>query len=248
MRRVIIVQARMTSTRLPGKVLMDVAGRPMLSHQIARLRACREADAIVVATTTNREDDPVVALAEQEGVGSFRGSEHDVLGRYVGAARTFAADLIVRVTADCPLIDPDVTDVAIRELSDHAHECDYVCNFVPRTYPRGLDVEVFFRDGLERVDRLARSTPAREHVTPTFYADRPDLFLRRSIRDREDNSDLRWTVDTPEDLRVIRGLYEDLDLASEMLPYRQVVEYARSRPELSTANASIHTWDPLAPG
>lgn len=143
MKRVIIVQARITSTRLPGKVLMDVAGRPMLSQQLRRLKQCRMADDIVIATTTNRGDGRIVDLARQEGVGWFCGSESDVLARFVGAARQTQADAIVRVTADCPLIDPHVTDRVIGELIGHASECDYASNILQRTFPKGLDVEAF---------------------------------------------------------------------------------------------------------
>src|SRR5688572_8897689 len=128
MKRVIIVQARMTSTRLPGKVLMDLAGRPMLARQIRRLKDCRCADDIVVATTTNATDDPVVALADAEGVRWFRGSEDDVLSRYVGAAREANADMIVRITADCPLIDAELTDQVIEELQSLSTTYDYASN------------------------------------------------------------------------------------------------------------------------
>src|SRR5438045_4192115 len=125
MKRVIIVQARMTSTRLPGKILMDIAGKPMLAQQIRRLKHCRCVDDIVIATTTNATDDPVVALAETEGVGWFRGSESDVLSRYMGAAREANANIIVRVTSDCPLIDPELTDQVITALEAYSTECDY---------------------------------------------------------------------------------------------------------------------------
>src|SRR6266849_2137746 len=116
-RRVIIVQARMTSTRLPGKVLMNLAGRPMLAQQIRRLKRCREADEIVIATTTNASDDPIITVAEREGVRWFRGSEHDVLSRYVGAAHEARAEVVARITADCPLIDPEQTDAVITAIA-----------------------------------------------------------------------------------------------------------------------------------
>src|SRR5687767_7584473 len=143
MKVVIVVQARMTSTRLPGKVLMDVSGRPMLAWQIERLQRCA-AQEIVLATTSNAADDPVVELAARLGIRSFRGSEHDVLARFVGAARQAHADVVVRVTADCPLLDPAITDRVINELLEHRGECDYASNVLRRTYPRGLDVEAFF--------------------------------------------------------------------------------------------------------
>ena len=244
MRRVIIVQARMTSTRLPGKVLMDVAGRPMLAQQLCRLKRCAAVDELVVATTTNITDDPVVELARQEGVGWFRGSEHDVLSRYLGAARDQRADVVVRVTSDCPLIDPKVTDRIINELTDHGAECDYASNVEERTFPHGLDVEAFFFDTLLRVDRLGRSALAREHVTVAIRAEHPELFVRRSVTDSRNGSDLRWTVDTAADLQLVRTLYATLDLGIHPLGYGEILAYVRSHPELTQINAGIETWQP----
>ncbi len=239
MRRVIVVQARMTSTRLPGKVLMDLAGRPMLTQQLRRLARCREADEIVVATTVNATDDPIVAVARAESVRWFRGSEGDVLARYVGAAREAAADVVVRVTADCPLIDPDVSGRVIEPLVGRRDRCDYASNVVRRTFPQGLDTEAFFADALERVHRMARSAPAREHVTPFIYQERPDLFLIHSVTDAEDNSDLRWTVDEPADLELVRRLYAALGIGERAVGYRELLAHARAHPEVSALNAEL---------
>jgi len=244
MRRVIIVQARMTSTRLPGKVMMDVAGRPMLAQQLRRLKRCALADAICVATTTNSADQPLVTLAHREQVQCFRGSEADVLGRFVGAARASAADVVVRVTADCPLVDPGIVDGVIRDLITHTNECDYASNVLHRTFPRGLDAEALFLDTLLRVDRLASSPTAREHVTTFIYAERPDLFLMRSVRDREDNSTLRWTVDTAADLSLIRALYDGMDLGNRLASYQEILAYVKDHPEVSQLNVGIETWEP----
>ncbi len=244
MKKVIVIQARMTSTRLPGKILMEVAGRPMLAQQIRRLKQCTTVNAIVIATTTNQSDDLVVALAEQEEVDWFRGSESDVLSRFVGAARQAKADVVIRVTADCPLIDPQVVDRITLELMDHATECDYASNVTPRTYPRGLDAEVFFWDTLLRADRLAQSPLAREHVTTVIYSERSELFLQRSVVDKQNNADLRWTVDTPLDLELVRLLYSALDLGKREVPYQEVVAYVRANPELARMNQGIRTWEP----
>lgn len=244
MRRVIIVQARMTSTRLPGKVLMDVAGQPMLAQQLRRLKQCTLVDDIVVATTTNTTDDPVAVLAYREQVGCFRGSEQDVLARYVGAAREAKADVVIRVTADCPLIDSQVTDRVIAELTDHAMECDYASNVLRRTYPRGLDVEAFFWDTLVRMERLAQSSKAREHVTVFLRSERPELFLCRSVEDVKNNADLRWTVDNAADLALVCTLYQALDLAGRPLSYREVLAHVRNHPELATINSGLDTWEP----
>jgi spore coat polysaccharide biosynthesis protein SpsF len=246
MKTAIIVQARMTSRRLPGKVLLPVAGRPMLAQQIRRLRACAAADEILIATTTNAADDPVADLARVEDVGCFRGDEQDVLSRYLGAARKAQADAIVRITADCPLIDPAITDGVIRELTAHPGECDYAANILERSYPRGLDTEAFWFDTLLRMDRLGRSPAAREHVTVVARSEYPALFLRRSCKDSADNSDLRWTVDAPEDLAVVRAIYEGLHLADRIAGYAEILGWARTHGELARSNQAIRTWDPHA--
>jgi spore coat polysaccharide biosynthesis protein SpsF len=227
MKTVIIVQARATSARLPGKVLADLAGRPMLAQQLRRLQRCRRADDIVVATTVNRTDDPVKDVADAAGVRWYRGDEHDVLGRYLGAARASDAGLIVRITADCPLIDPVITDAVI-ERAAAAPPCDYASNVLRRTYPTGLDAEALHRDVLERTARLARSAAAREHVTWFIRDERPALFVSASVEDETDNSDLRWTVDTAADLAHARRLYEGLGLADRECPYQEVLSYARA--------------------
>lgn len=247
MKKVAIVQARMTSTRLPGKVLMDLGGRPMLARQLDRLKACEMLDEIVVATTTNGTDNPVVDLCRGRGVRFFRGSEHDVLGRYVGAAREAAADVVVRITADCPLIDPQITDRVISELVNNSSACDYASNARRRTFPRGLDVEALFLDALLRVDRLATSEAAREHVTlfPTY--ERPELFLCRDVVDDADHSDLRWTVDTQTDMELVRMIFDGLEMAGRTVFYPEILEYVLAHPQLSSLNALIRTWDPLLP-
>lgn len=244
MKIVAIIQARMGSTRLPGKVLMDVAGRPMLAQQLRRVKQCALVNDIIVATTTNIADDQIAQLARNEKVGCFRGNEQDVLSRYVGAAREARADVIIRITADCPLIDPQVTERVIKELTEHAKECDYASNILRRTYPRGLDVEAFFWDTLLRIDRLAKSQSAREHVTIVPRSERPELFLCRSVEDAQDNADLRWTVDTAADLDFLRRLYVTLDLNSHLVPYSEMLEYIRGHPDLMHADAGNETWDP----
>jgi len=234
----------MTSTRLPGKVLADLEGRPMLARQIERLRLCREADQIVVATTVNASDDPVVALASESGLRSYRGSENDVLSRYVEAARECQADVIVRITSDCPLIDPGVTDRVISALTAGPERCDYACNILERTYPRGLDVEALTVEALERCHREAASLEDREHVTSYIRRARPGVFVCRSITDSADNSDLRWTVDTPSDLELVRRIYRELDLVHRQLTYDQILTFVRSRPDLAQFNLENKTWDP----
>lgn len=244
MKKVAIVQARMTSTRLPGKILQTVGGKPMLAQQIRRLRQCEMIDEIVIATTSNPTDGAVADLVKAENLAVFRGDEHDVLGRYVGAAKMAQADVVIRSTADCPLIDPAVADSVIKELIDHADDCDYASNTLERTFPQGLDIEAFFIDTLLRADRFGKSAQAREHVTVAIYSEFPHLFLRRQITDSEDNSDLRLTVDTAQDLELIRRLYDELGLDSQILPHREIISYLRAKPELIEINRGIKTWSP----
>jgi spore coat polysaccharide biosynthesis protein SpsF len=238
MRTVAIIQARMGSSRLPGKVLADLAGQSMLARVVGRLRAARTIDDVVIATTTAPIDDPVIAAAVELGAGIFRGPEDDVLSRYVGAARTWSADVVVRVTADCPLLDPDVVDAVVAALTAGEAPVDYASNTHARTFPRGLDVEALYRDTLERIDRLGRSPSAREHVT-AFVMEAPELFRIRQVRAADDASDLRWTVDTEADLALVRTLYAELGLAAGARPYADVVAAVRARPELTAINGHV---------
>lgn len=203
MKTVAIVQARMGSTRLPGKVLLDLAGEPMLARVVSRLRRARRVDAIVVATSTLASDAPIVELCAARGWACFRGSEDDVLDRYAGAARSSAADIIVRITSDCPLIDPGVVDEVCAAFAG-----DYACNFHPRrTFPRGLDTEVFSRAALERCHREATAPGEREHVTAYIYR-HPEFFdLRGVTAEGGDWSGVRWTVDTPADWAAVQAVY-----------------------------------------
>jgi spore coat polysaccharide biosynthesis protein SpsF len=246
MRRVLIVQARMTSTRLPGKVLMDVAGRPMLERQLQRLMRCARVDEVVLAVSTNPDDELLTTLARRLGVRWFRGSEHDVLSRYRGAASEADADLVIRVTADCPLIDPEETDTVVAALEERRSTCDYASNGLERSLPRGLETEALWRDVLERMDRLAVSPAAREHVTWFCYGERPDLFALHSVRRPYHAADLRWTVDTREDLEVIRELYAALDLADRPQTLADIIDYARRHPALGDLNAHIAQERPEA--
>ena len=209
----------------------------MLSHELRRLMHCREIDELVVATTLGAVDDPVVDLARREGVGWFRGDERDVLSRYLGAARASRADLVVRITADCPLIDAVVTDLVV--AAARGGHCDYASNVVRRSYPRGLDAEAFPFDVLERVARLATSVPAREHVTYFVNRERPELFILQDVMDPDDNADLRWTVDTEQDLALVRAIYELAALEDRYLPYPDLVRLVRGHPELVALNAGV---------
>lgn len=239
MKRVAIIQARMRSTRLPGKISLDLGGKPMLLQQINRIKRCKEIEEIVIATTEKTEDDTVVRLAEKEGVRWYRGSEQDVLSRYVGAAGEARADVVVRITSDCPLLDAEECDRVIQALINNKCLYDYAANVVVRTYPRGLDIEALFIDTLKRIDRLAVSKSSREHVTSFVLKERPNLFSICSIMDVENNSELRWTVDTQEDLMMMRRLYELLNLSEYYLAYREILKCVKKNPAISKLNHSV---------
>ena len=207
-----VIQARMTSTRLPGKVLSDIGGQPALQLMLSRLQHCRKVDEFVVATTTNATDDPVAALCSSLGVGVFRGDEHDVLARMLGAAEEADADHVIRLTADCPMIDPAIVDSAVELLL--AGDCDYASNTFDRTYPDGLDTEVMTIAALRAADSCASEPELREHVTTYINRRRPNLghgdFKLAALKFTADFSHVRWTVDTPRDLEVVRALVSRL--------------------------------------
>lgn len=231
-----VVQARMGSSRLPGKVLADICGKPMLERVIRRVEASN-VDSVVIATTDETEDDPICDVANSLGVTFYRGSECDVLSRFMMVAEECHMQhdgKIVRITADSPLVEPMVINGLLEQLKPHL---DYVSNVRPRrTYPRGLDAEVFWVDTLCRLDRISTSEKAREHVT-WMVQEFPALWCTRNGEDIENNSDLRWTVDTETDLQVIRRLYQ-----SGLEDYRSLVAYARSHPECRT-NSNVEQKD-----
>jgi len=207
MTTLIIVQARMTSTRLPGKVLLPLAGEPMLTRLVERLRRVQRADGIVIATTTNATDDPIAALCSQLGMLCHRGSEHDVLSRYADAARLHGADTVVRITSDCPLIDPALIDQVIAVYEEG--ESDYVSNMLPPTWPYGMAVEVFSAAALAQAHAEATQAAEREHVTPFIYW-HPERYRLRNVASPVDLSQHRWTVDTPEDYALVGRLFDHL--------------------------------------
>jgi spore coat polysaccharide biosynthesis protein SpsF len=221
---VALVQARTGSARLAGKVLQDAGGIPLVAHVLRRLRAASRVDEIVLATTDEPRDDPLVELARAEGVAWHRGLEADVLRRMRDAAEANAADAVVRVTGDCPLLDPAVVDRVVDALTDEDSPCDYASNVLRRRYPRGLDAEALWMDALARIDRLARSPAAREHVTWFAYKERPDLFVLRSVEAEQDRSDLNWSVDTAEDLDRVRELVRLLDAPDDPVSWRELIE------------------------
>jgi spore coat polysaccharide biosynthesis protein SpsF len=237
MRTVCTIEARMTSSRLPGKVLLEAAGKPLLAHMIERLRRARTLDAIVIATTEEASSDPIVALAEELGVGCFRGSEDDVLGRVLGAARAHAAELIVETTGDCPLIDPGVVDLIVERFRDGG--VDYCSNTLERTYPRGMDVQAFPFAVLEEVDRLTDDPADREHVSLYIY-EHPERYELRSVRsERPETGELRLTVDTPDDLALIRAVFDELYPKDPAFGLDDILALLDARPDLAELNRHV---------
>lgn len=198
----------MGSARLPGKVLRDLAGEPMLARVVDRARRTGAVDDLVVATPTTPADDAIATLCAERGWSCFRGSESDVLDRYYRAAVEHRADVVVRITSDCPLIDPTISSVVVREFLDRQPGVDYASNAVPRrTFPVGLDTEVMRFESLERAWREDRDPAWREHVTPYIHRN-PGRFRLHAVSHEVDYSFMRWTVDTAEDLAFVRAVYE----------------------------------------
>lgn len=228
----------MNSSRLPGKVLRPVLGRPLLAYPLERLRRVTSADAVCIATTVGREDDAIVDFCLREGVESFRGSEQDVLERYAQAAAASGAETVVRVTADCPLIDPAVVDRTIRFFLDAKGGYDYVSNVLERTYPRGMDCEVFSAALLNRAHREARTPREREHVTPFFY-ENPAQFRLGSVTHPEDLSRFRWTVDTPQDWTLIEKILTALYPAKPRFTLQDVLDLLAQHPDWPAINQDV---------
>lgn len=208
-RVIAIIQARTGSTRLPGKILADIAGKPLLVHVVNRVQASKTIDDIVIATTTCMEDTPVRELAFALGVKIYSGNAEDVLDRFYQAARQFSADIVVRITSDDPFKDPEVIDKITSYLITH-NELDYVSNTIEPTYPEGLDVEAFRFRVLERAWQEARLPSEREHVTPYIWKN-PNKFKIENIKNSIDYSHLRWTIDYYEDLCFAREIYNRLN-------------------------------------
>ena len=234
MKTAAIIQARMGSTRLPGKVLAEVVGQPVLFHVVNRARRARTLDGVIVATSDSQADDVVSQFCREVGVACFRGSEADVLDRYYQAARHFDIATIVRLTADCPLLDPLVVDRVV--LAFETGGCDFVSNTLERSFPDGLDTEVFSLDALERTWREAQWASEREHVTP-YIEKHPELFRLGNVKDDDDFSALRWTVDEPEDLEFVRAVYGHL--GSKPFGMADVVALLQTHPELSKINFGL---------
>jgi spore coat polysaccharide biosynthesis protein SpsF len=226
----------MGSTRLPGKILMPVLGKPLLQWELERVSRCKEVDGVVLATTTLAADDPVAELAKTLGVFTFRGSSENVLERYYQAAVKHQADLIVRITGDCPLIDPAVIDRVIQAFK--AGNFDYVSNTAKRTYPRGMDVEVFSFKVLLEAYREAKRSYEIEHVTPFIYQ-RPERYRLANVTLDPPHGDLRWTVDTIEDFTLIEKILQQIGKKAPQFILEDLLNLMNTHPEWKQINAHI---------
>lgn len=232
------IQARMGSTRLPGKVLMEVEGRPLLDYLVERVAQAKEIAKIVILTTSKNSDDPIAHFCQEKKLPYFRGSEEDVLERYYQAAVLRKPEGIVRITADCPLIDPEVIDQVVQVFRKGSPPFDYVSNGLERTFPRGLDVEVFTYQALEKAYLEAKLPEEREHVTPYFYR-HPELFHIGKVSLSPSQAQHRWTVDTPEDFDLIRLIIEHLYPQNCRFRLKDMLELISRHPDWSKLNAHI---------
>ena len=235
-----IIQARMASTRLPGKVLLDLAGRSVLSHVIERCAVIEGSDIVCCAVPAEAESDPVAAEAERCGATVFRGSETDVLDRYYRAARHLGADVVLRITSDCPLTDPVVCAAVLKLRADE--NADFATNNKPPSWPHGLDCEAMTIDWLGRAHREETSAQAREHVTPYIRTHAEARIVNLSAPDRSLLKH-RWTLDYPEDIAFFRALHEKMPPSPPIPPLADVVAIFEAHPEIYHINQMHHAVD-----
>ena len=224
--------------------MADLSGQPILARVVERLRSAASIDEITVATTTNESDDVIVGLADQLDTRWYRGDEDDVLARYAGAAIDSDAEVVVRITADCPLLDPHIVDLVTTALTSRPTDFDLVCNTTTASYPVGLAVQAVHSETLHRIDRMASRPTDREHVLIFATHTEPRLFKLHTVIASTDDSDIRLTVDYPADLVVVQQIYDALDLKTLLLPYQDIVNWLRNNPEIMQQNQHLHTWRP----
>lgn len=232
----------MTSSRLPGKVMLDCCGQPMLARMVDRLRRCRTLDHIVLCTTVNASDDPLAALAADLGIGCWRGSEDNVLSRVLDGARAFQADVIVELTGDCPLIDPALIDQVVTRWQDS--DADYCANVLTRSYPIGMDTQVFPTAVLADVSQRTQDPQDLEHVSLYIYR-HPELYRLIGVEapPHQHHPHLRLTLDTAQDLAVIRHIYSALLPQKPDFGLDDILAYLQANPDVAALNADVaHRW------
>lgn len=240
MKTVIITQARTGSTRLPGKVLKKVLNKTMLQFHLERLLKVECVDEVIVATTTKPNDDKIVSICDHMKVSYFRGSEKDVLSRYFEAAQKFKADNIMRVTSDCPLIDPDILTNVIQYFLGHINEYDYVANFDDKTrvYPLGMECEIFSFLALEKAYQKAILNTHREHVTPYIWTNK-NIFRCQHLLEYPDYHHLRWTLDTAEDFTFLKKILENIYPQKPQFRIDDILDLLQTNPEWPKINSHI---------
>jgi len=232
----IIIQARMNSTRLPGKVLLEVMGKAVLEHLLERVKKAKSAEDVIVATTDRKEDIHIANLAHRLKVNTFRGSEDDVLDRFYQAAKAFGAGHIIRITGDCPLIDHQVIDEVVSHYFKSG--ADYCSNTIERTFPDGEDVEIFSLKALEYAWKNANLTSEREHVTP-YITKHPEIFKSVNFKQEKDLSKKRWTLDEKRDFEFIKAVLEELYPNNPDFGTKDILEFLERRPHLESINKGI---------
>jgi spore coat polysaccharide biosynthesis protein SpsF (cytidylyltransferase family) len=233
-----IVQARMTSTRLPGKVLMDIEGKPMLWHIINRLRFSKKLNDIILAIPDTKKNDILEKFAKDNKIKYFRGNENDVLSRYYETAKKFKCEVIIRITGDDPLVDPQIIDFTVKKHLKS--DTDYTSNNLKRTFPLGLDIEVFNFEVLERAYKEAKENYQREHVTAYIY-EHPEIFKLQNVdaKGKLRKPSLRLTVDTKEDLKLIREIYRRLYKEGKIFLMEDILALLKLHPELVEINKDV---------
>lgn len=234
-----IIQARLSSSRLPGKVLKPMNGRPMLSWMIERVKAAKKIEQIIIVTSVEASDDSIVEFCERENMPCSRGSLNDVLDRYYQAAKKFKVDTIVRLTGDCPLIDPKVIDILVDVYKNEKY--DYVANTLQphSTFPDGQDVEIFSFTNLERAWKEAKKPSDREHVTFYFW-NNPDIFAIHNYQQDSNWSKYRLTVDYPEDFKIVENIVEYLYPKNNLFTMQEIISYLNENEGIKKLNAEIN--------
>ncbi len=234
----IVVQARLGSTRLPGKIFKTIHSKPLLSYQLERLRRVSSVEGIVVATTINPNDQAIVDYCNHEGVHCMRGSEEDVLSRYVAAASAFGLEVVVRVTSDCPIIDPDLIEKGLQCFFQHYDSLDYLSICHDRTFPLGMDFEIIRVESLKKAFFEAKTESEKEHVTPYIWQ-HPELFRLSNLQQKIDQSSYRLTVDTIEDFRLIEHIINVLYPKNPEFTLHDTIAFLQEHPDLLKLNAHI---------
>lgn len=229
-----IIQARMTSTRLPGKVLKEVMGKPLLGYLVERLHYCRSFDKIILATTVNKDDEPIVSFAKREGLLFYRGSEHDVLDRYYQAASQFNIKHVIRITSDCPLIDPQICDYVVEGYLKSNVDLTHT----GPTFAEGVDCEIFSFNALERAWKEAALKSEREHVT-VYCHNHPELFKKVTLVNKTADDKYRFTVDEYEDFIVVKAIIEKLYRKESLLTTAEIKSFLDENPSIFKINSHI---------